>query len=231
MNAPVTRRALLGATAAIGAVGLPVVAFASAPPALDVDAALFDLIERYKVLDVAWFAADEHKDEVWWCAWDAHPSRPTALRYEPEDFPRTSYAAGAADQAEEDGSRWYGARGVEWLRCRHQPGSWTPEGEARRREIVEAWDGWTAACAVVDEQFGVGAAREALKQAHRDALSCQSAIMEHVPATPAGIQAKAAWILSQPWPQEQAVTFLRQIAGDLTPIDDIKDADDRQVAA
>lgn len=66
MNAPVTRRALLGATAAVGAVGLPAAATTLANPmaAANADADLFVLLDRWHEARAAWDATDVPLDEA-----------------------------------------------------------------------------------------------------------------------------------------------------------------------
>ena len=204
MNAPVTRRALLGATAAVGAVGLPITATAEILiPASDLDAELFALIAQHAAAEVemhrAWAAFDRATE-----AFEAAvPSPPDALRWREEDFPRTSLGLGLSTpikDVEGEERREYQARGVGWLRDRPAT-TWfvtlapplDPECEARRLEILTAWDSHMAAHQAVGMSTGYTAAGEASDTAATLVCDLAADIARARPQTLPGLRALAAW--------------------------------------
>ncbi len=196
MNVPVTRRALLGATAAIGVAVLPRPA-AALPSPVDLDAELHALIERFDAARRAWDATDAPLDEAMAQAQAAYPDRPDALRFQWDDFPRTSYGTGAAEPWRQDGTRWYETRGVEWMRKARPVAQWTEKCEARRREIVEAWDGWQAARRKVEDAVGLTAAAQAEFDAAQVWNTADDAVKAYQPRTLAGLAHKAAWVANR----------------------------------
>lgn len=110
------------------------------------------------------------------------------------------------------------------VRCERVP---DPVGEARRVEIVAAWDAWQAEKAAVSESSGLDAAN-AVSDAASDALSAiEEAIQEYQPATFAGLQAKARWIAANPCPADHARHVLRDLCAMAPP----SDADDAPLLA
>lgn len=229
MNAPVTRRALLGATAVVGAVGLPATVSAeTAIPASDLDAELFDLIVRHGEA-VAITDATGKACEAPLARFHAlEPGRPTALDFE---FGDVSHNLGGAHGRETlpDGKvrHFYSPADVQRITAAPPMTRWEapsddvdphrvpcPDGEARRREIVAAADAWQAARVTLSEAVGLRAANAACDAALGIEADLEDAIAAAVPATLDGLRAKAAWILSSPSEEagERALDLLRVLA-------------------
>lgn len=220
MNVLVTRRALLGATVAVGTVALPAIAEAAFPamPHADPDAYLLALIGRHADVETALVVAEEEADRRLFMALAAHPARPETLRWRADDFPQTSYAIGASDAAGDGDGRWYGSRGVGWLRRLSPPQCWTLGCEARRTEILTVFDGWRTECAEVDRQNGVVAAEEAKRATTVELWAAVHDIQGAVPHTIEGLRAKAAWLadylaVSPLDESSMCEAFARQVAG------------------
>ena len=218
MNAPVSRRALLGATAALGAVVLPTIAVAETViPASDLDAELFALLDRWHAARVVWNASEAPFNAVCDRARAAYPPRPDALQWRASDFPRTSYGRGASDPVGDTSSREYCSRGADWLRRVRPSVQWDEAAEARRREIVEAHEAWMQARKAVEDATGYTAAVEE-EMALADALNDAEAAMKvYQPHTVTGLAHKALWVAD----------LLAREAGD----DDLAEVFARQVAA
>ncbi len=232
MNAPVTRRALLGATAAVGAVGLPAVAFASAPPAPDADAALLDLIERHAEATTAWEAACRDLEAARDRAWAAYPSRPAALTETLHDIMHGLTSSGRTQRP--DGRRWpfFNLDDLDRLRDAGPvtslawdddggplPPTPNPAGEARRQEIVGTYDRWLADRKAVDDRLGLTAAEAAEGPLCAVMEEAEAAVEAHVPTTLAGMRAKAVWVMARCDRADAALAFLCQLAGELVPND------------
>lgn len=216
MNAPVTRRALLGATAAVGAVGLPTAVTAETGiPASDPDADFYALLDRFAEARAAWDATDAPLEAAMARAKDAYPAEPEPLRFRRDDFPRTSYGTAAAEPWRKDDTRWYGARGVEWLRRSRFVAQWTESCEARRREIIEAWDGWQVARDEVEDAVGLTAAARAEFDAAQTWNDADEALKLYQPRTLAGLARKATWVamrLGQGRDDDLGEVFAHQVA-------------------
>lgn len=218
--ASITRRGLVQAAgAAIGAVGLPIAASAVPAPALDPDAALIDLIARHADADTAFDEAEAEADRLYGVALAAHPPRPDALRWRPGDFSRTSMGVGLSDPVGGGEARVYRDRAI--LRLRDRPAeTWFPsvrlgpECEARRVEILEAFDAWTAKLAVVDDRSGYTAAAEAWDAADAVLADLTRSVLEATPATLAGLAAKARWATGSGLPDSVVAGRLRRVAED-----------------
>ncbi|WP_237482675.1 hypothetical protein [Lichenibacterium dinghuense] len=214
-----TRRGLVrGAGAAIGATAAGLAGSALASPAPDLDVGLLDLIGRHAGALTACVQAEDEADLRARDAAAAEPPWPDALRWRSTDFPRTSYGRAASDPIGDKGERRYIRRGVEWLRTSTFTAQWTPEAEARRREIVEAYDRWCAERHEVDVRTGYAAA----DQARRAAVVVLREIEREIAETPArtlpGLRAKASWVAdhvaTDPYADEDlGEAFAREVAG------------------
>jgi hypothetical protein len=110
------------------------------------------------------------------------------------------------------------------IRCERVP---DPVGEARRLEIIAAWDAWQAEQAAVRASSGLDAAN-AIGDATSDAAyAIEEAIWNYQPSTFAGLQAKARWIASTPLAAEAAKHLLRDLCAMAPP----SDADDAPLFA
>ena len=214
MNAPVTRRALLGATAAIGAVGLPVLVETASSPACAAhpDAGLFGLIARHSEA-VALTDASSRACDGPLARFEAlQPGRPAALDFAFNDF---SHDLGGAHGREPlpDGKvrHFYSYGDVQRIAAAPPMTRWEspsdevepyrvpcPIGEARRREIVRASNDWHAARHALSEALGLRAANQACDAALEAEVEVEDAIVAAVPATLEGLRAKAARIIASP---------------------------------
>ncbi len=246
MNAPVTRRALLGATAAIGAVGLPVVASTSTPEPLvpDADAVLAGLIARHAEATTAWEAACRDLEAARDRAWAAYPPRPAVLTATSLDFFHGLAPSGRSRTP--DGRAWIFFRLDDFDRLR-SAGPVTSDvldedgqslrpvpnsaGEARRQEVVGSYDRWLADRKVVDGRSGLTAAEEAEGQLCETMEQSEAAVEAHLATTLAGMRAKAVWVMARSDLHDAALAFMRQVAGTTPPVDDVEDPDGLQVAA
>ncbi len=222
MNAPVTRRALLGATAAVGAMALPAIAEAAIPVS-DVDAELRVLLDRFDAAREAWDATDDPLEAASTRAVAAYPPLPNALRWRPDDMAKTSLGRGLSDPEGPDGGRVYGKRAADWLRDR-PAATWFrtlspplgPECEARRLEILTAFDAWTAEMAAVDDRVGWTAADDAREALGRAFWTLDDAIRAHQVRTLPELRSKAAWIAERSGSgldeTDNLITFAHEVA-------------------
>ena len=233
MNAPVTRRALLGATAAVGAVGLPALAAAEAGiPASDLDADLFALLNRWHEAQATWEATAEPYDAAQARAHAAYPPRPDTLR---SGFRDQCFSLGAAASGREPKpsgriGMFFTTEDVEQLRNSSPVTQWAmvgddvqptprepdPKGEARRQEIIAAHDGWERARTAAEDATGYTAEVEVTRAAAAAVNAAEDAVALCQPRTVAGLVRKAAWVadlLSRDAAAEDlAETFVRQVA-------------------
>lgn len=225
MNAPVTRRALLGATAAVGAVALPAVVEAAA--ATHPDAALLDLIARHP-------AAVAHTDALTaacegpFARFHAMaPERPAALDFRASDFCHDLPGAHGRERGPDGTVRsFYDISDIARLEAAPPVTKWgdfaddepprrvpDPAGQARRREILDAQARWDAARGAVAERVGLRAANQACDAALEAEVEVENAIAAAVPVTPRGFRAKAAWVVATPSEEagERALALLRAL--------------------
>ena len=197
-----TRRALLGVTAALGAVGIPASALSEeGSTAANPHAELLDLIRRHGEADQALRLAEDEAERQLRVARAAYPERPEALLHRPGDFPRTSLRFSLSRHPGEGGERVYGEHAADWLRDR-PASTWYrtlspplgPECETRRIEILAAFDTWTAEMAAVDDRVGWTAADEARAALGRAFWTLDDAIRAHQVRTLPELRSKAAWI-------------------------------------
>lgn len=217
----ITRRALVGAAgAALGAVGLPVTASALASPASDPDAALFDLIAQHAAARAEMERAKRVNDAAFAVFTAAAPPRPDVLRVREDDFPRTGLGVGLSEREGDEFARWYGQRGVAWMRDRPS-GAWFPgrinpdaaRDEARRLEIIKAWDDHVAAQHAVEVATGYEAANDALDDAADLVCTLAAEVARSRPQTLPGLQALGAWFAGQVAEDDVHDNFLELLAG------------------
>ena len=213
MSPALTRRGFTKVGAA--ALGATVTGFSAAARAAvaDPDAALIGLIAQHANAMAALDALDAVADPLLVRFKVEAPARPEALSWRPSDFPRTSYGIGASDAVEGTNARAYGFRGVEWLRRAKPAGHWPAASEARRREIVEADEAWTAERRAYADLIGLTAANEACDRQSDVVSDIEIAICGYVPMTLDGFRAKARWIASSPDAEEWAAFLLRDLCG------------------
>ncbi len=226
MNAPVTRRALLGATAAVGAMALPAIAEAAIPVS-DVDAELRVLLDRFDAAREAWDATDDPLEAASTRAVAAYPPLPNALRWRPDDMAKTSLGRGLSDPEGPNGGRVYGGRAADWLRDR-PAATWfpslalSPACEIRRVAILRTWDAHVAAMEAVNDAVGLTVAAEAEDEAQAAWNDADDAVKLYQPRTLAGLARKATWVamrLQQGCDDDLGEVFARQVAafGGVTP--------------
>ena len=245
MNAPVTRRALLGSTLAVGAVGLPSVALACAPPAPDADAALFDLITQHGEATAAWEAACRDLEVVRDRAWAAYPLRPVALTASSADI--MLHGLAPSGRSHKPGGRagiYFTLDDFDRLRTGEPMMSMVLDengqslrplpnlaGEARRREIVRSFDTWLADRAAVNDRLGLTAAETMEEPLCTIMETAEEVVTAYTPTTLAGMRVKAAWVLARCDRADAALAFLRQIVGETPSSADDEGVDDIQAAA
>ena len=208
--ATISRRGLVRAAgAAIGATaaGVAVPALAETViSASDPDVRLLDLIRRYAEAEEEAGRLSEASDEAWRAALDAYPPRPEALRWQPGDFPRTGFGRGVADRDESGAPTHYTKRAAVWLRDHEPFPAWarrtgaamsaaeTEASEARRLEILAAWDVCVAERRAVDDRVGYRALVETEDAAADLVVTLAREIKRARPATMAGLRALAEWV-------------------------------------
>ena len=227
MNAPVTRRALLGATAALGAVGVPALAEVASSPASAAhpDAGLFDLIARHREA-VALTDATARACDAPRARFEAlQPERPAVLDFAFNDF---SHDLGGAHGREPlPGGKvrhFYSHCDVQRIVAAPPMTRWeSPSddvepyrvpcsvGEARRQEIVQASSDWDAARHALSESLGLRAANDTCDDALGAEVELEDAIVAAIPETLDGLRAKAAWIVASPSEEQgdRALDLLR----------------------
>ena len=235
MNAPVTRRALLGASAAaVGVVALPMGASALAGPAHP-DAALFALLDAWSPARAAADAAGDRSEALWMEFADMEPARPPALHFSGADGLNCDFDV----EVLRDGRRiaLYGLQEVEKLRGMPLPtrSEWVGEpapwgnGEqvgrwvsvpneraiARRAEVIAAHDAWMVERQAVKDRLGMDAADEAEEEACQALGEVEAAILATVPATAAGLAAKARWATRDGLPKATAAEWAQRVAADV----------------
>ena len=209
MNAPLTRRALLSAsTVAMGAVVLPSAA-ALAGAVTDQDADLFVLLDAWSTARAVAAAAGSRSESLWDAFADQEPERPEALHVRPGD----ALGCGSTWEKRADGRRveFYDPQAVDLLRQRPLPicdewqgepdggqgGRWVQAPDhgrvARRAEILAAHDAWWAERESLQAQLGLPAAESVEETACEALYEVERAILSTVPATAAGLVAKARW--------------------------------------
>lgn len=208
MSPALTRRGLVQAgTIALGAplAGMPVAARAAVP---DLDAPLFEALARHEEARAAWIATHGPHDDAMHKAAAAYPPRPKTLNgcwtdtlagLEPSGREWRPDGTLGGFYVESDIDRLRAASPVtrpEWKEEGKLPSPVPyPEGEARRQEVIKAFDAWEAARQEVRDAVGLTAAAQASDVAG-EVLNDVEDLIERLPArTVAGLVAKARWAL------------------------------------
>ena len=227
MSAVLTRRTLaLAGAAALGAVVAPIAASAVPIPA-DPDASLVVLIARHGEALAACVPLDAACRPLLARFEAEAPERPAALLWRWSDAEHGVGPASTCKPARPGRGRGFFDHGdVERLRKAPALTKWgpyaddqepyrvpDPVGETRRREIVEAHDAWMAERSALAERIGLTAANAASDSAGDVVCEVEIGILDHVPTTLAGFQAKARWISSTKNAEEWCVFLLRDLAG------------------
>lgn len=208
-----TRRGFATAGAAALGVAVAGVSVAAQAAAADPDAALVALIAQHAEASAALASLDATADALRARFDEGAPPRPQALLWRRSDFTRTSYGVGASDPIGDTDARCYDIRGVQWLR-KAQPGpQWPPAAEARRREIVEAFDGWMAERFAHSARIGLTAANAASDRQFGVVADIEQTICGFAPTTLQGLRLKARWIASSPQADIWAALLLRDLCG------------------
>ncbi len=228
MNAPVTRRALLGATStALGAVSLPAAALALASPTPDPDADLVALIARHTETLAALNTLDEASTPFRDRYFASMPDQPAALLWRWSDVEHEVGPASGKVQVERGTRRGsFACHDVERLRTAPPLTKWgrfaddeepcrvpDPAGEARRWEIVEAHDAWMAEKKALADRIGLTEANAACDRLSDIVCDIEMAIMDRAPVTLDGFRAKARWIAASKQPEGWAEALLRDLCG------------------
>lgn len=231
--APATFVGQLGASA-VGAVALPMGASALAGPAHP-DAALFALLDAWSPARTAADAAGDRAGALWDTFVALEPARPPALHFSGAD----GLNCGFDVEVLTDGRRiaLYGLQEVEKLRDMPQPkrSEWVGEpapwgnGEqidrwmsvpnerviARLAEVIAAHDAWVVERQAVKDRLGKDAADEAEDEACQALWEVEKAILSTMPATIAGLTAKARWATRDGLPMTTAAEWAQRIAADV----------------
>lgn len=208
MSPVLTRRGLVQA----GAVSLGVMV-ASSPvttrAAPDPDAELFRLIAQEDAARTAWCATSDALDAALDRELRRRPRRPDALRSGFLDHCRGLGAAPSGNVQLPNGNyrAFWRDEDVEALKRAPLPTRWAmdeadvpprrepdPDGEARHREIVAAYDAWRADRKAVEDAVGLTAATIADHEAGRALTAAEDALETCRARTIRGLAAKAAWV-------------------------------------
>ncbi len=212
MSRALTRRALVAsAGAALGVASLPAIAEAVIP-ASDVDADLFSLLDRFDAAQAAWDATEAPLGAAMDRLVAATPPRPDALVFRFRDYEHDlGGSRGRERKPNGDWLAFYTDADVGRLRIAPAilrpamvgddvdpvPMELDPEGEVRRREIVEAYDRWVAACRRAANEVGFTVASEAEDAAADVWSAAEDAVRLCQPWTLAGLARKATWVANR----------------------------------
>ena len=235
MNAPVTRRALLGATAAaVGVVALPMRASALAGSDHP-DAALFALLDVWGPARAEADAAGGRSEALWLEFIDLGPERPAALHFSGAD----GLNCGFEVERLSDGRHvtFYGLQDVEKLQGMRLPRrcvetytphpdlpndrllhrTWIPDERriARRAEVIAAHDTWMVERQAVKDRLGMDPADDAEEEAFRALWEVEAEILATLPATTAGLVAKARWASWDGLPKATVEVWAKQVTADV----------------
>ncbi len=147
----------------------------------------------------------------------AVPPRPEALRWREGSFPRTSLGYRLSVRGEDKG--WYGEKAIGWLQDR-PAATWFPtlvpplggECEARRVEILEAWDGYIDDRRSIAVATGYAATCEASDAAADLVVTLAAEIAASRPRTLSGLLALGAWFARRVAADDLHDDFLEQLA-------------------
>ena len=233
-----TRRSLaLAGAAALGSAVTPIAATAVPRPAVDLDADLYALLDRFDAARAAWDATEAPLEAAWDRLAAALPPRPDALRHHFRDYGHDLGGTRGREMGAD--GRWvafYADEDVKRLRNAPPilqaatvgddvdpvPMEPDPNGEARRHEIVAAHDAWGVACRRAEDEAGFTAASAAETAAAAAWNAADEAVKLCRPRTLAGLARKAAWVagrLRQGCDDDLGEVFALQVAafGEVAP--------------
>ena len=235
MNALVTRRALLGATVAVGTVALPAIAEAAftTVPHTEADADLLGLIARHAAV-VAERNAHQDPLEAAEARFEAaKPLRPATLNEQSGD----NFGVGRTLETLPDGRKrgHYGPQQIEamrrlppptWRRWDSEPAPWGNGEEivthvdlpdapraARLAEILTVHDAWEAEKQGLADRVGLTVATAKDDRLYELTWWLREAIRDTTPATLAGLGAKARWAMGLDDAEEENDAVVRDLAG------------------
>ena len=210
MNPALTRRVLVQAGAA--ALGATVARMPASAHTLSPDAELFRLLGQEREARAAWLAAADVLDAAADREMRSRPPRPEALR---SGFMDHCHGLGAAPRGKvrlPNGNyrAFWRDEDVEELKLAPLPTRWAidkadapprrepdPDGEARRREVIAAYDAWRADRRLVEDAVGLTAATLADDEVGRVLTAAENAIEACRARTIQGLTAKAAWVAAR----------------------------------
>ena len=229
MSPALTRRGLVQAGAA--ALGVTVAGIPASAQVTNPDAELFRLLGQEQEARAAWRTASDILDAATDREMRGRPSRPIALQSGFMDHCHNLGAiAGGKIQLPNGNHRaFWRDEDVEELRLAPLPTRWAtdgddvpprrepdPEGEARHREIITAYDAWRAERKVVEDAVGLTAATIADDEAGRALTAAEDAVEACRARTLLGLAAKAAWVAdrldSDVMETTLAPSFIREVA-------------------
>ena len=235
MNALVTRRALLGATVAVGTVALPAIAEAAFPtvPHTEADADLLGLIARHAAVVAERNAHQDPLEEAEARFEAAKPLRPAALNERFED----NFGVGRTLETLSDGRKrgHYGPQQIEamrrlppptWRRWDSRPAPWGNGEEivtpidlpdapraARLADILTAYDAWEAEKLGLADRVGLTLSTAKDDRLYELTWWLREAIRDTTPATLAGLGVKARWAMGLDDAEEENEAVVRDLAG------------------
>ena len=230
MSPTLTRRGLVQAgAAALGTMAAG--ASATAQAAHDLDAELFRLLAQEDAARTAWCAASDALDAASDREMRGRPRQPDALQ---SGFLDHCHGLGAAPGGKvrlPNGNyrAFWRDEDVEALKRAPLPTRWAidkadapprrepdPDGEARHREIIAAYDAWRAGRKAVEDAVGFTAATMADHEAGRALTAAEDALEACRARTIQGLAAKAAWVADRladdPVETTFCASFLREVA-------------------
>ena len=210
MSPALTRRCLVQAGAA--ALSTTVAGIPASAQVTNPDAELFRLLGQEQEARAAWHAAADVLDAASDRELRSRPPRPEALRSDFRDHWRGLGAAAGGKVQLSNGNykAFWRDEDVEALKRAPLPTRWAtdgdedpprsepdPEGEARRQEIITAYDAWRAERRVVEDAVGLAAATIADDEAGRTLTALEDAIEACRARTIQGLAAKGAWVANR----------------------------------
>ena len=228
MNALVTRRALLGATVAVGSVALPAIAEAafSTVPHTEADADLLGLIARHAAVVAERNVHQDPLEEAEARFKAAEPLRPATLT---ETFGDVISLGGSTGRdTYPNGRPWCYFTSGDVARLRAQGAVTSPawdedgrplppvlnlRGESRRQKILAAHDAWEAEKLALADRVGLTAATAEDDRLYELTWWLRETIRDTTPATLAGLGVKARWAMGLDDAEEENGAVVRDLAG------------------
>jgi hypothetical protein len=181
-----------------GVLALPVAAAAAVVPAIaaeDPDAELLELGRQYAEADARYDALNDQCEAALEAAFAAYPPIPEALRVRPED--RLGFLGFDAFHRDLHDDGFFNAKGIQrWRGC--APGGgfiWPPAAsdrfDARRTEVLAAWDGWMDAKEQAQAAYGLSELERQLDAQGYAVMEIEHRIFALQAKTPAGWRLKA----------------------------------------